>query len=77
SVPIRERKNIPTAWIELSLTEGKNRQVRKMTAAVGCPTLRLVRSAIGALTLAELHLEPGQWRDLSAPELNKLFKQPR
>lgn len=62
TVPIRFRKNIPTAWISLSLTEGKNRQVRRMTAAVGHPTLRLVRWSIGSVTLAELQLQPGQDR---------------
>jgi 23S rRNA pseudouridine2457 synthase len=64
--PIRVRQNIPTAWLELTLTEGKNRQVRRMTAAVGFPTLRLVRVAIGPLRLAGL--QPGEWRDLTASE---------
>jgi pseudouridine synthase len=58
-VPIRERKTIPTAWIELTLTEGRNRQVRRMTAAVGHPTLRLVRWAVGDITLEGL--QPGKW----------------
>jgi len=56
--PIRFRKNIPTSWISLVLTEGKNRQVRKMTAAVGLPTLRLIRHRIGAITLDRL--QPGE-----------------
>ena len=62
--PIRYRAAIPTAWIELALTEGKNRQVRRMTAAVGFPTLRLVRVGIGALDLFALGLAPGEWRDV-------------
>lgn len=70
TVPIRVRKNIPTAWIELTLTEGRNRQVRKMTAAVGHPTLRLVRVAIGSLKLGDLDLSPGSWRKLSPDEVN-------
>ena len=69
--PIRFRQSIPTAWIELTLTEGKNRQVRRMTAAVGFPTLRLVRVAIGKLELAGL--QPGEWRDLTAAELKALI----
>jgi 23S rRNA pseudouridine2457 synthase len=69
--PIRYRKSIPTAWLELTLTEGKNRQVRRMTAAVGFPTLRLVRAAIGVLQLAGL--QPGKWRDLTAAELQELI----
>ena len=68
--PIRFRANIPTAWIELTLTEGKNRQVRKMTAAVGFPTLRLVRVAIAHLRLDDLAV--GQWRNLTEPELQEL-----
>jgi 23S rRNA pseudouridine2457 synthase len=59
--PIRFRKAIPTAWLELVLTEGKNRQVRRMTAAVGLPTLRLVRYAVGPWTLDGL--APGAWRE--------------
>lgn len=68
--PIRFRKNVPTAWLEMTLTEGKNRQVRRMTASVGFPTLRLVRVSIAHLRLDGLHL--GEWRDLSPSEL-KLF----
>jgi 23S rRNA pseudouridine2457 synthase len=65
-VPIRFRKNVPTAWLRLTLREGRNRQVRRMTAAVGHPTLRLVRVAIGPVVLGDL--APGQWRELSAEE---------
>lgn len=68
--PIRDRLNIPTAWIELILTEGKNRQVRKMTAAVGFPTLRLVRVAIAHLRID--NLDVGQWRELTDRELQEL-----
>jgi pseudouridine synthase len=71
-VPIRFRKNVPTAWIRMTLTEGRNRQVRHMTAAVGFPTLRLVRESIGAITLSGL--QPGEWRDLTANELTALRK---
>jgi 23S rRNA pseudouridine2457 synthase len=63
--PVRYRAAIPTAWIELALTEGKNRQVRRMTAAVGFPTLRLVRVGIGALDLFDLSLPPGEWQPLA------------
>lgn len=59
--PIRVRKSIPTAWLELVISEGRNRQVRRMTAAVGLPTLRLVRWAVGPWTLEGL--APGAWRD--------------
>ncbi|MCA3182608.1 MULTISPECIES: pseudouridine synthase [unclassified Cupriavidus] len=59
--PIRFRAAIPTTWVELQIREGKNRQVRRMTAAVGYPTLRLIRAAIGKLSLPDLGLLPGQW----------------
>lgn len=67
--PIRERKSIPTSWIELTIYEGKNRQVRKMTAAVGFPTLRLIRVGIDTLKLNELSLVIGATRELSISEL--------
>ncbi|MGA9382497.1 MAG: pseudouridine synthase [Phormidium sp.] len=70
--PIRFRKNVPTAWLEITLTEGRNRQVRKMTAAVGYPTLRLVRVAIAHLRLEGL--APGEWRDLTPEELKPLLR---
>jgi len=72
--PIRVRKAIPTAWLEIILTEGKNRQVRRMTAAVGFPTLRLVRVAIAHLRLDGL--APGQWREITAVEMQPLLKAP-
>lgn len=70
--PIRFRKNVPDCWLSLELTEGKNRQVRRMTAAIGHPTLRLVRVRIGALMLGDL--APGKWRELTAQERASVFK---
>lgn len=61
--PIRLRKNIPTTWIELVIREGKNRQVRRMTAKVGCPTLRLIRCRIGDWAIEGL--APGEWREIT------------
>ena len=72
SPPVRFRKSIPTAWIELRITEGRNRQVRRMTAAVGFPTLRLIRVAIATLRLDGL--APGEWRDLKPAELGAVRK---
>jgi 23S rRNA pseudouridine2457 synthase len=69
-VPIRVRKTVPTAWIELTLSEGMNRQVRRMTAAVGHPTLRLARVAIGSITLGDL--KSGEWRPATERELAAL-----
>ena len=70
--PIRHRQNIPTSWIELTLREGRNRQVRKMTAAVGHPTLRLLRVAIGQFHLPP-DLVPGHWRQLTETERSLVF----
>ena len=65
--PIRERKNIPTAWIELTITEGKNRQVRRMTAAIGYPTLRLIRLSMGDYQMDDLL--PGMWKYIEPKEI--------
>lgn len=67
SVPIRFRKTVPTAWIEITLREGRNRQVRKMTAAVGYPTLRLVRIKIGKLEIQGL--TPGEWKNVQRSDI--------
>lgn len=69
--PIRQRANVPTGWIALTLTEGKNRQVRRMTAAVGLPTLRLIRIAVGPFSLATHPLWPGDWREVPEQELRR------
>jgi 23S rRNA pseudouridine2457 synthase len=68
--PVRFRKTVPDGWIEMVLTEGKNRQVRRMTAAVGLPTLRLIRVAIGGLRLDDI--AAGTWRELTAGDRRKL-----
>jgi len=64
--PIRFRKTVPTCWIALELIEGKNRQIRRMTAAIGHPTLRLIRTKIGQFELGTL--PPGQWKELTSQE---------
>jgi 23S rRNA pseudouridine2457 synthase len=71
--PVRFRQSIPTAWLELQLIEGKNRQVRRMTAAVGFPTLRLVRVAIGRLEVADL--SPGKWVQLDAVRITRIWQR--
>lgn len=75
--PVRFRKNVPDAWLSLTLTEGKNRQVRRMTAAVGHPTLRLFRMRIGRLTLDEISLlhRPGAWVELTAAQRSDAFSE--
>lgn len=74
--PIRQRENSPTSWISLSISEGKNRQVRRMTAAVGFPTLRLIRSAIGPWNIE--NLKPGEFRkvEVNLPKQEKTRKRP-
>jgi len=72
--PIRVRKNVPDCWLSLELVEGKNRQVRRMTAAIGHPTLRLIRVRIGQFSLGSL--APGTWRELNDTERSAVFGQP-
>ena len=70
SVPVRFRRSVPTAWLQIVLSEGMNRQIRRMTAIVGFPTLRLIRTAIGSMTLEGL--QPGEWRRLEPDEWRAL-----
>jgi 23S rRNA pseudouridine2457 synthase len=71
--PVRFRKTVPTGWLEVTIAEGKNRQVRHMTAAIGHPTLRLIRVALGPLQLGALKV--GEWRELAAGERAVLIRQ--
>ena len=73
--PIRFRKAIPTQWLKLTIREGRNRQVRRMTAAIGCPTLRLIRWSVGPWTLEGL--KPGKWRTVAAAEVETFLKRGR
>ncbi|MBE9044631.1 pseudouridine synthase [Pleurocapsales cyanobacterium LEGE 10410] len=73
--PIRDRQSVPTCWLEMTLTEGRNRQVRRMTAAVGFPTLRLIRVSLGSHSrqINLTGLQPGQWRELTTTETKMLL----
>jgi 23S rRNA pseudouridine2457 synthase len=73
--PVRFRRNVPDCWLSLELTEGRNRQVRRMTAAIGHPTLRLIRVRIGRFRLGDL--EAGTWRELDRGERESVFDRPR
>ena len=75
SVPIRFRRNVLTVWVEITLREGLNRQVRRMTTAVGHPTLRLVRVAIGPIVLGGL--QPSECRDLTSSEIEQIYSAVR
>jgi len=70
SEPIRKRKNIPTSWLSISIKEGRNRQVRRMTANIGYPTLRLIRVKVGEWDLGSL--QPGEWREESLVDINEI-----
>jgi 23S rRNA pseudouridine2457 synthase len=70
--PVRFRKSVPTSWLEVVLYEGKNRQLRRMTAAIGHPSLRIVRAAIGQYTMK--HWTPGSWRELTLKEKSLLTR---
>lgn len=71
--PVRFRKAIPTAWIALTIREGRNRQVRRMTAATGYPTLRLIRWSVGPWSIADL--APGTWREVDAHEIDRFMQR--
>lgn len=71
--PVRYRKNVPDCWLDVSLTEGKNRQLRRMTAAIGHPTLRLIRHKIENISLGAL--EPGQWKHIDKQDIFKAAKR--
>ena len=74
--PVRFRQNIPTGWLEIGIAEGKNRQIRRMTAKIGYPTLRLVRIAIGSWVLT--NIAPGKWREIEVPpNMMQRIKLPR
>ncbi|MHB1355281.1 MAG: pseudouridine synthase [Anaerolineae bacterium] len=75
SMPVQCRRDVPTTWLQVVLHEGRKRQLRHMTAAVGCPTLRLIRTAIGPIHLDGL--QPGGWRDLRKEEIQALDYMPR